>query len=526
MRNSVVTQALRHHRWTILLGIIQGVVGGYLTILIYRIIGSFTNQILYRPEEMTFRSAAYFIMALLGSILLLPLLQYIKNILLFRNALEHDHYILHQFIHLPPERIKEFKEGDMQYRLERDPNEFRFAVLAVFTKIPVSAIVGAGIVVQLIWIHMGYGLVCLIVAAIPLLANRVKKRLEAEYKMKTRDYEMSSRNLELDMIHGAGYLKVFQLGSGFLRLFAERFQQYYTSRLQHHMRLQYMLEKLDSLTGLLTSAIIILCGAGLVAASYIEAGYIMTVFGLSNTLKTLFLDLDAALKSYHMMQVYLPKLSEISEGEARANLIRVEEEPLVLQGHNICFQYEEGHPLLASIDFQVRPGDKVAIVGPNGRGKSTLIQIMAGLLKPCSGKLTVNHVDLSQIDLPSYFAQYAYAEQSPYLFEDSVYNNVKLGRPDANDKEVERVLERTNLSHLSALGVGIQNSSGGEKQRISVARALLKNSHLIFLDEPYHDLDQQGKELVREMITAPGKTVVFISHEDELIALANQVIRL
>lgn len=526
MRNSVVTQALRHHKWTILLGVIQGIAGGYLTILIYRIIGSFTNDILYQPEEMTFRSAAYFILALLGSILLLPLLQYIKNILLFRNALEHDHYILHQFIHLRPERIKEFKEGDMQYRLERDPNEFRFAVLAVFTKIPVSAIVGAGIVMQLIWIHMVYALVCLIVAAVPLLANRVKKRLEAEYKMKTRDYEMSSRNLELDMVHGAGYLKLFQLRSGFLRLFAKRFQQYYTSRLQHHMRLQYMLERLDSLTGLLTSAIIILCGAWLVAASYIEAGYIMTVFGLSNTLKTLFLDLDAALKSYHMMQIYLPKLSEISERETHANLIRVEEGPFTLEGEHISFQYEEGHPLLASIDFQIRQGDKVAIVGPNGRGKSTLMQIMAGLLKPCSGKLTVNHVDLSQIDLPSYFAQYAYAEQSPYLFEDSVYNNVKLARPEASDKEVARVLDRTGLSHMSALGLEIQNSSGGEKQRISVARALLKNSHLIFLDEPYHDLDQQGKELVREIITTPGRTVVFISHEDELTALANQVIRL
>lgn len=526
MRNSVVTGALRHHRWTILIGIIQGAMGGYLTILIYRIVGSFTNSILYRPGEMTLSSVVYLSLALLASILLIPLLQYIKNILLFRNALDHDHHIMDKFIHLPPERILDFKEGDMQYRLERDPIEFRFAVLDVFIKLPVALLVGAGILIQLLWISPEYAIVCLIVAAVPLAVVRVKKRLEATYKMKTRDYEMESRNLELDMVQGADYLKVFGLASGFMGLFRQRFESYYTQLLRNNIRLQYVIERLDSLLRLITDALIILFGAWLVAGRHMEAGYIMTVYGLSNTLKSAFLDLGTVVKSYHMMKLYLPKLSEITESKDSSDLIHIEEGPISLQGENIAFQYQEGTPLFSSLHFQIRPGEKVAIVGPNGRGKSTLIQIMSGLIKPHAGKLSVNGLDISRIDLSSYFQKYAYVEQSPYLFDDLVYVNVKIGNPVASDEEVAQVLRQTGLDKLSRQDIDVFNSSGGEQQRISVARALLKGSKLLFLDEPYHDLDVEGKELVRKVISTPELTVVFISHEDELTELADKLISL
>ncbi|MEC0172114.1 ABC transporter ATP-binding protein [Paenibacillus graminis] len=526
MPNSVLSKALQHQKWVIVCGVIQGITGGYLTIIIYNIIGDFTNDILYRPALITLRSALSLVLALIGSILIIPVMQYIKNIILFRHALEHDRYIMNQFIHLPSDQIGKFKEGEIQYRLERDPNEFRFTVIEVFTKIPVSVIVGAGIFIQLFRINMLYALICLIMSGVPLIGIRITKQLEASYKMKTRDFEMKQRNLEVDMVNGADYIKVFQLGQKFIDLFFHYFEKYYDQQLRRNMRLQYLIQKLNLILRVITDSIIIIFGAWLVAENQIQAGYIMTVIGLSNSLKTVYQDIGTAIKSYHLFQLYIPKLHEISEAAGDSGLIKVPDGPIAIKGDNLGFQYEDNPPLFSNLNFTILPGEKVAIVGPNGRGKSTLLQLMSGLLRPSTGIITINNLNMSRIDLPSYYRQFAYAEQTPYMFDASIYDNVKLGNPFASAEEVIHVLKKTGLHDLSEQNFDVQNSSGGEKQRISVARSLLKNSHLVFLDEPYNDLDDQGKELVRKIILTTGITVIFISHEDELTALADKVIHL
>ena len=194
-------------------------------------------------------------------------------------------------------------------------------------------------------------------------------------------------------------------------------------------------------------------------------------------------------------------------------------------------------PALRDVSLSVGPGEVVAIAGPSGCGKSTVLAVLLGLVPYSSGSVTVDSIDLTDLDLDVWRTQVAWVPQRPHLFARSIVDNVRLGRPDATDREVASAISDAGLDQVVAalpeglatmLGTDGAGLSAGERQRVALARAFLRDAPLLLLDEPTANLDGATEEgvlsAVRRLII--GRTVVMAAHRPSLLAVSDRVVRL
>ena len=190
--------------------------------------------------------------------------------------------------------------------------------------------------------------------------------------------------------------------------------------------------------------------------------------------------------------------------------------------------------ILRGINLDVKPGEKLAILGRSGAGKSTLASLIRGDRKPTSGTVTLNNVPTDEFgdEISNYIG---IVHQSPYLFHTTILNNVRLGNEDATEDQVWDVLERVGLAAMiKRLPKGLHTMvdeaglrfSGGERHRLSLARILLKDASIILLDEPTVGLDPVTEEKVIEtfMEQLQGKTLIWITHHLQGIEMMDQVV--
>ncbi len=210
--------------------------------------------------------------------------------------------------------------------------------------------------------------------------------------------------------------------------------------------------------------------------------------------------------------------------------------PVTLE--EVSFAYGSRENLvLDAVDLELSPGETVALVGPSGGGKSTIASLILRLAEPTHGRLSVGGIDLGSYDAASWRQQVAWLPQRPTLFRGTVADNVRLGDTEASDDDVREAARLAGAdAFISALpegyetvvGDGGRPLSAGERQRIALARAFVRDAPLVILDEPTANLDPDSAELVDravELLRA-GRTVLLLVHRDELAARADRVVRL
>lgn len=194
-------------------------------------------------------------------------------------------------------------------------------------------------------------------------------------------------------------------------------------------------------------------------------------------------------------------------------------------------------PALDGISITVAPGEVLAITGPSGCGKSTLLSVMLGFVSAQTGSVRVGGVDLAELAPEAWRAQVSWLPQRPHLFAASIADNVRLGDPDASNAEVSSAIAAAGLSDVVAskpaglatmLGDAGSGLSVGERQRVGLARAFLREAPLLLLDEPTANLDGETES---EVLTAlrrlvAGRTVLLVAHRPALLALADRVLEL
>ncbi|MYE80821.1 MAG: ATP-binding cassette domain-containing protein, partial [Gammaproteobacteria bacterium] len=197
--------------------------------------------------------------------------------------------------------------------------------------------------------------------------------------------------------------------------------------------------------------------------------------------------------------------------------------------------YPDGREALRNVSFEARVGQTVAIVGPTGAGKTSLAYMIPGFLRPTAGRVLFDGVDLAELDVDAVRAQVAYVFQEHVLFSRSVGDNLRLGRPGASDPEVEDAA-RTSGAHAfvsalaegygTVLGSGGGTLSVGQKQRLSIARGLLRDAPVLILDEPTAALDPETERaLVAALRDMKRDRLVFvIAHRLSTLAGADHVL--
>lgn len=201
----------------------------------------------------------------------------------------------------------------------------------------------------------------------------------------------------------------------------------------------------------------------------------------------------------------------------------------------VSFAYDESNDVLRGVSFTVRPGERIAITGPSGSGKSTTINLLPRFIAPSSGAIKIGNVDTSEMPLTDLRSAIGIAFQEVFLFNATIYENLRYAREDATMAEVERVCQISGADEVIArLPKGFETRladfgvelSRGEKQRITLARALLKNSPILILDEATASIDRESSHNIMRSVfeELPNRTIIMVTHDAALLNLADRVI--
>jgi ATP-binding cassette subfamily B protein/subfamily B ATP-binding cassette protein MsbA len=201
---------------------------------------------------------------------------------------------------------------------------------------------------------------------------------------------------------------------------------------------------------------------------------------------------------------------------------------------NVTFGYETDRPVLRNVTLEARPGETVALVGPTGAGKSTLVALIPRLFDPWEGRVTIDGVDVREVQIADLRSQVAFVLQDPLLLPLSIADNIAYGRPGARRDEVvaaavaanaDEFIRRLPEGYETVIGERGATLSGGERQRLAIARALLKDAAVLILDEPTSALDVSTEAQVLQALDRlmAGRTTFIIAHRLSTVRRADRV---
>lgn len=265
-------------------------------------------------------------------------------------------------------------------------------------------------------------------------------------------------------------------------------------------------------------------------------------------LLTFFMFLLVASRLYEPLQASLQNLAAVISADtniARMNEILLHDEQkgvekLTNKGCDICFEnvgfsYKDGENILHNVSFTAKQGEVTALVGPSGGGKTTVSRLAARFWDANDGKVTVGGMDVSTVDPETLLSLYSIVFQDVTLFNNTILENIRIGRKDATDEEVIAAAKLANCDEFaeklpekwnSMIGENGCELSGGERQRISIARAFLKNSPIVLLDEATASLDVENETLIQSALSRliKDKTVLVIAHRMRTVAGADKIV--
>lgn len=371
--------------------------------------------------------------------------------------------------------------------------------------------------------------------------------------IKTAGRQLSDKNNKMlekltSILSGMELIKIFPVRLRLSKEYEDANKEYFhiQKRTNH---LSAGLECLNSMFDLIGALAFLGIGIWFVSLGRINLGELTALYTLYGAFRNVFLEIGQ----------YLPQMMNcIANAEKIFEFLDMEEEPkqwafevckdsdckaakphknIMLSVQNVSFAYDKGRKVLDNFSMEVEKGSVVAVVGESGCGKSTLVKLLLGFYPVEKGNICVDGKEYQELTLKEIREKISYVPQEPYLYETTIAENISYGRYGASRDEIIAAAKAANAHDFiiklpngydTVLGERGNTLSGGEKQRIAIARAIIRNAPVVILDEATSALDNESESLVQEAIKAlkGGRTILTIAHRPSSIAAADAVVHL
>ena len=382
----------------------------------------------------------------------------------------------------------------------------------------------------------------LIAALVAIVGGLVCRRLnQVALRAAGGRQEQSDRLTDavLSFVEGIGVIKSYNLLGEKSEELTDNFKRSRNTSLAFERKMTPWTMGLNVLYGIGIAAIfglsVFLERSGVLSLAYV-LGVLLFVFDLFGPLKALYGEasrltvMNAALDRIEAV-LEEPELPDTGKQHIPAQAQPGQPE---VRFHDVAFAYQDKE-VLHHISFSMRPNSMTALVGPSGGGKSTIANLLARLWDVKSGSVAIRGVDTRQVPLAELMDHISMVFQRVYLFQDTIYNNISMGKPDATEEEVYEAARKARCYDFimalpdgfqTVVGEGGATLSGGEKQRISIARCILKDAPIVILDEATSSVDTDNDSYILEAISelVKGKTLLVIAHRLNTIQNADQIL--
>jgi ABC-type multidrug transport system fused ATPase/permease subunit len=485
----------------------------------------------------------YTLVAVLGGVMAIgPALNYcyalVNRVIAGRIVMNIRQQVFDHMLGQPLSFFAKHHSTDLASRVVNDIGQFEFSSIANLQMFIKDVMLSTALVGLMFYMSWTLALVCLALGGLiaVCLAYHNRRILPESHKAQQELGGVASHVTEL--ISGMELVVSF----GMNKIWAGRFRKMN----QKHFDASYQLDKtrnkaiwvshVIASTGIIS--ILAIAGSRVIdgtltpgsALSIIAVTYMLShpMASFGNEVSSIVRGLGSARRAFEILDV-----SPDVEDPAQPSPLP---EKLDIEFRNVNFSYPDKAGVLRDVSFRVDEGESIAVVGGSGAGKSTVAKLLLRFYDPTSGQVLLGGQPLDQLDRHALYENVSYVPQESFLFDTSLRENLTIGRPDATDEEVARVIKRACLvefvAHLpngldSKVGERGVTLSGGERQRIAIARALLRRPKVLVLDEATSAMDVELEAaILKELVEVRAMTVVAITHRPRMAHLADRVLRL
>ncbi len=430
--------------------------------------------------------------------------------------------------------------ADALYRIQTDTQALEWILLDGALPVLTATLSIIAMTAALLTLNLQLALVALILGPILVVIGRTTRPALKSTARAAKQQESQALGIIESALSGLQTVKAYNLRSYTLG----RYTKIAESAVARRIRIAW----LDSSLG---AAVQILCAIGLAGALYIGADAAahgtlspgQVILGI-HYLGQIYTPIRVIGKKWASLQTQLVSLERIDFLLQTDTDVPVPNNPQAIPPTvqdisltNVSFAYDEAHPILQDVSITIRKGDVIALTGPTGIGKSTLIALLLRLIDPVSGSVDINGIPATQLDPESLRGLYATVLQETVLFPGTIRENLLLAQPGASEDDIQAAIDAAALRGAiqtfpdgldTVVGERGAKLSGGERQRVGLARAFLRDAPILLLDEPTSALDPATEEGVLDALKRlmVGRTVVMVTHREAPTRLAGRVYRL
>lgn len=460
-----------------------------------------------------------------------------------QNGLERDirNQMYAKFLSLPIGFFTNERKGDIIARSTADVKELQVSVMASISAViryPISIVISLAVMIYISWQLTIF--VFLLIPVFGFLMGKVGKKLKAGSLESQTLGGLILSNIE-ETISGLRIIKAFNAEKQMDGRFKSQTDRYVKVNNKMHRQMS-LAHPMSELLGTIAIAILLWFGGSLILSgnAFIDASmfifYMLMFYNIINPAKEL-------SKAGYTIQKGMAAMDRIDKILSAENPIKNPENPASLPSskspgikfENVSFSYDGNKDVLSEINLDIMPGKTVAIVGQSGSGKSTLVDLIPRFWDIQKGAITIEGIPVNKLNVTDLRSLIGNVNQEAILFNDTIFNNIAFGAPDATREQVEEAarianahdfIMQTEEGYDTVIGDRGCRLSGGQRQRLSIARALLKDPAILILDEATSALDTESERLVQEALDRlmKNRTTVVVAHRLSTIANADKIV--
>ncbi len=503
---------LKHFKYSIFLYLSSQVISKISYLFLVSIFGRLIDSVI-KGENITFNNFPISLLyALIAVVIISPIITWFSDKMYVNEGFLYEYSMYDKLLKQSFDLKLKFEEGVILDRFSEDLNDFKIFSYHVFSYGILSFIICISAFIYMAYTNIYLALLTFIIMIIQITLNAAFTNKIVNLHEEKQNARSELLNHEKHMIEGLEYIKNYEIEDISLKKMKEKVKktnekQYINSKL--HTIITYVLETYDYLSQI----VFIAFSMTLLISNIISVEKLMILIMLFTYLKEAFSSILKSYNDYLKLKAVNTRIDSLffSEEDFDGN----ELDPILdLEFKDLSFKYDNENQVFDNYNESFKTGKIHYMKRPNGWGKSTLIKLLIGLLKPCNGSINLNGQGFNKYSLKSIRKSIAVSTQNPFVFNDSVYENIKIAS-DVSEDRIHEMMTLLDLLHLKDKVIKDfgQNLSGGEKQKISLVRTLLKESSLYIFDEPYNALDKKTKDKLKEYISTIDAMTIIISHQ-------------